>query len=114
MQEQLKYLQLKRQPDCPISWETVFEKLDIANPKQEMEKFFKEKLELTKMNLVAAAMAAEEMKKLGIQPPDQGGGGKGGGGGLHAGGRPPTNSKGPKISQKGGAGGNPRTTVKTS
>jgi hypothetical protein len=121
-QEQLKYLQLKRTPDCPISWETVFGKLDIANAKQEMEKYFKEQMELTKMKILAAAMAAEEMKKLGLQPPEQGGGGKGGGkggggghgGGLHAGGRTPSNSKQPKISQKGGAGGDPRTTVKTS
>jgi hypothetical protein len=117
-QEQLKFLQLKRTPDCPISWETVFGKLDIPNAKQEMEKYFKEQLELTKMKILAAAMAAEEMKKLGLQPPEEhggkGGGGKGGGGGLHAGGRPPSGGKQPKISQKGGAGGAPRTTVKES
>jgi len=117
-QEQLKFLQLKRTPDCPISWETVFGKLDIPNAKQEMEKYFKEQLELTKMKILAAAMAAEEMKKLGLQPPEdgahKGGGGKGGGGGLHAGGRPPSGGKQPKISQKGGAGGAPRTTVKES
>jgi hypothetical protein len=116
-QEQLKYLQLKRTPDCPISWETVFGKLDIANAKQEMEKYFKEQMDLTKMKIIAAAMAAEEMKKLGLQPPEEhggkGSGGKGGGG-FHAGGRPPTNSKQPKIAQKGAAGGVPRTTVKTS
>jgi hypothetical protein len=117
-QEQLKYLQLKRTPDCPLSWETCFEKLDIQNPKQEMEKYFKEQTELTKAKLIGMALAQEEMKKLGIQPPEEGGGGKGGGkgggGGLHAGGRPPSNSKQPKIAQKGAAGGAPRTTVKTS
>ena len=120
--EQLKYLQLKRTPDCPISWETCFEKLDIANPKQEIEKYFKEKDELTKRTLIAAAMAAKEMQALGLQPPGQeggggggkGGGGKGGGGGLHAGGRPPSGGKSPRIAQKGGAGGAPRTVVKES
>jgi hypothetical protein len=112
-QEQLKFLQLKRTPDCPISWETVFGKLDIPNAKQEMEKYFKEQLELSKMKLLAAAMVQEEMKKLGLQPPEGGGGG-GKGGGLHAGGRPSSNSKQPKIAQKGGAGGDPRTTIKTS
>jgi hypothetical protein len=121
-QEQLKYLQLKRTPDCPISWETTFTKLDVPNPKQEMEKYFKEQMELTKRKLIAAAMAQKEMQELGLQPPggDEGGGGKGkgggkgGSGGFHAGGRPPSNSKQPKIAQKGGAGGDPRTTVKTS
>ena len=117
-QEQLKYLQLKRTPDCPLSWETTLTKLDVANPKEEMDKYFKEQQQLTKMKLIAAAMAAKEMQELGLQPPGEegGGGGKGGGkgGGLHAGGRPPTNSKQPRIAQKGGAGGDARTTVKTS
>ncbi len=116
-QEQLKFLQLKRTPDCPISWETVFGKLDIPNAKQEMEKYFKEQLELSKMKILAAAMVQEEMKKLGLQPPEGGGAGKGGGGkggGLHAGGRPPSGGKQPKLAQKGGAGGTPRTIVKES
>jgi hypothetical protein len=118
MQEQLKWLQLKRTPDCPVSWETTMEKLDIANPKDEMKKYFKEQTELTKAKLIGMAMAQEEMKKLGLQPPEEGGGGKGGGkgggGGLHAGGRPPSGQRPAKISQKGGAGGAPRTTVKES
>jgi hypothetical protein len=118
MQEQLKYLQLKRTPDCPISWETCFEKLDIANPKDEMKKYFKEQTELTKAKLIGMAMAQEEMKKLGLQPPEEGGGaskgGGGGKGGPHPGGRPPSGGKGPKIAQKGGAGGAPRTVVKES
>ena len=125
MQEQLKFLQLKRSPDCPISWDTVFKKLDIANPKEEMQKYFKEQLELTKMKLLAAALAQQEMKKLGLQPPEEGGGagggkgggGKGGGGGggaPHAGGRPPSGQRGPRLAQKGGAGGEARTVVKDS
>jgi hypothetical protein len=111
-QEQLKYLQLKRTPDCPISWETTLTKLDVASPKQEMEKYFKEQIELTKAKIIAMAIAAQEMKKLGLQPPGEEGGGKSGG--LHPGGRKPSGQKGPKISQKGGAGGEPRTTVKES
>lgn len=122
MQEQLKYLNLKRSPDCPISWETVFKKLDIQDPQKEMEKYFKEQLELTKMKIIAAAQAAQIMKELGLQPPEEGGegggkgGGKGGGGGKGSGvgGRPQSNQKGPRLAQKGGAGGTPRTVVKTS
>ena len=118
-QEQLKYLQLKRTPDCPISWETAFEKLDIANPKEEIEKYFKEQMQLTKMKLIAMAMAQKEMQELGLQPPGEEGGGKGKGGGgkgggLHAGGRPPSGQTSPRIAQKGGAGGAPRTVVKES
>jgi hypothetical protein len=119
--EQLKYLQLKRQPDAPLSWETCFEKLDIQNPKLEVEKYFKEQIQFTKMKLIAAAMAQKEMQELGLQPPGEeggaggkGGGKGGGGGGLHAGGRPPSGQKSPRISQKGGAGGAARTVVKES
>jgi hypothetical protein len=122
IQEQLKYLQLKRTPDCPISWETVLEKLGLQNVRQEMEKYQKENIELMKWKLIAAALAAEEMKKLGIHPPQEGGtagggkgkGGGGGGGGLHPGGRPPSGQKGPRLAQKGAAGGAPRTVVKES
>jgi hypothetical protein len=119
-QEQLKYLQLKRTPDCPLSWATTLEKLDVKDVPQEMEKYWKEQMQMTKMKLIAAAMAQKEMQELGLQPPggDEGGGGKGGGkgggGGLHAGGRPPSHQQPPRIAQKGGAGGDPRTTVKTS
>jgi hypothetical protein len=114
--EQLKYLQLKRQPDCPLSWSTCFEKLDVPNPKEEIEKYFKEQMQLTKMKLMAAAMAQKEMQELGLQPPEEQGGGKGGGkgGGLHAGGRPPSGQRPPKLAQKGGAGGAARTVVKES
>lgn len=115
--EQLKYLQLKRTPDCPVSWETTLTKLDVPNVKQEMEKYFEEQQELTKRKLIGMAMAAKEMKELGLQPPEEGGkggGGKGGGGGLHGGGRPPSGQKSPRVAQKGGAGGAPRTTVKES
>ena len=113
----MKYLQLKRTPDCPVSWETTLTKLDVPNVKQEMEKYFEEQQELTKRKLIGMAMAAKEMKELGLQPPEEGGkggGGKGGGGGLHGGGRPPSGQKSPRVAQKGGAGGAPRTTVKES
>ena len=125
MQEQLKYLQLKR-GQAPISWLTVFTKMDIQNPEEEIEKSFKEEVKLEKLKILAQIEIAQEMKKLGIDPSqlpggDQGGGGKKGGGGKgggggasgapHAGGRPPSGSKPPKIKQKGAAGGEPRTTV---
>jgi hypothetical protein len=70
--EQLKFLTLKRTPDCPISWGTVFKKLDIPDPEGEMQKYFKEQVQLTKMKIIAAALAQEEMKKLGMQPPQDG------------------------------------------
>lgn len=126
MQEQLKYLQLKR-GQAPISWETVFEKMDIPNPKQEIEKSFKETVELEKMKILAQLQVAMELKKLGIDPQalmgggDQGGGGggagkgKGGGGGApHGGGRPSSGQKGPKLQQKGAQGGEPRSVVSES
>lgn len=117
MQEQLKILQLKRMPDFPLSYETTMEKLDFKNPKEEIEKYFAEQQRFTKMKLIAAAQAQAEMQALGLQPPEQqGGGGKGGskGGGPHAGGRPPSGQRSPKLAQKGGAGGAPRTIVKES
>lgn len=105
----------------------------------EKEKWFNEQIEMQKMKLLAAAAAQALMAKLGLQPPgapDQGGGGGGspasaaaGGGGTpgaapstqpptgqHGGARPgagrkPTAQAPPKIEQKGGAGGTPRTTI---
>lgn len=113
MQEQLKFLQLKRTPGCPISWLTVFTKLDIANPEQEIEKSFKEEAELEKRKIMAKIELMKELKDMGIDPSIVMGGDDQGKG-PHAGGRPPTNQKGAKISQKGAKGGDPRTTVKTS
>jgi hypothetical protein len=109
MQEQLKYLQLKR-GNAPISWATVMKKLGVENygdvkGNTERERWFNEELETQKLQILAAAQAQQLMKQLGIQPPEQGaGGGK-------PQGRPTTGNKAPKIKQKGGAGGAPRTTV---
>lgn len=111
MQEQLKFLTLKRTPDCPISWLTVFKKLDIPNGEEEIEKYFKEQLQLTKMKLIAAAEAQEEMKKLGLQPPP---GAQEQQSGAHPGGRPASGGKPPRLKQKGGQGGAPRPVVTSS
>lgn len=114
--EQLKFLTLKRTPDCPVSWGTVFKKLDIPDPEGEMEKYFKEQVQLTKMKIIAAALAQEEMKKMGMQPPEDGKG-PGQKSGAHPGGRPGgegKNPKSPRLAQKGGAGGEPRPVIKQS
>jgi hypothetical protein len=121
MQEQLKYLQLKR-GNAPISWSTVMKKLDVQNYGEvpgntEHEKWFNEELETQKLKIIAAAQAAQLMKQLGMEPPQGGEGGKGGGGGGGkggGGGRPPSGSKSPKLRQKGAQGGNPRTVVSES
>ena len=122
MQEQLKYLQLKR-GQAPISWSTVMKKLGVENYGEvsgntEREKWFNEELETQKLQILAQAQAMQLMKKLGIEPQQgaQGkgkGGGKGGGGGGKGGGggRQPSGEKPPRIKQKGAQGGNPRTTV---
>ena len=117
--EQLKFLQLKR-GQAPISWETVFTKLDIANPKEEIEKNTKEMIELEKLKILAQIEIAKMLKGLGIDPAALGGGQEGGGGGgkgggaPHAGGRPPTGQRGARLKQKGAAGGTPRTVVSES
>lgn len=112
MQEQLKYLQLKRAPDCPISWLTVFKKLDIPNPEQEIKQSFSEKEQLEELKLAAQIKLMQKMKEAGIDPQElQGGGGDQK---PHAGGRPPSGKSGPKIAQKGAKGGTPRTVVKES
>jgi hypothetical protein len=124
MQRQLMMLQLKR-TGAPISWATVMKNLDIPNygdvpGNTEREKWFNEQVEMTKLQIMAQAAAQQFMQQLGIQPPggdDQGGGGGKGGGGKKgggnggAGGRPPSGQKPPRIKQKGGEGGEPRTTI---
>jgi len=142
MQEQLKYLQLKR-GQAPISWSTVMKKLDVQNYGEvpgltEREKYFNEEIEMQKMQIIAQVQAQQFLKQLGIDPAQlqggqgQGGssgsGGSGGSGGAsgapaspaplpaeghkpHPGGRPPSGEKPPQIKQKGGAGGDPRTTI---
>jgi hypothetical protein len=126
MQEQLKFLNLKR-GQAPISWETVFEKLDIPDPKKEIEKSFKEEVELQKMKILAQIEIMKVLKSLGIDPSQLGGGdedskggkkGGGGGGGQggapHAGGRTASGQNGPRLKQKGAQGGAPRTLVSES
>jgi hypothetical protein len=112
MQEQLKYLQLKR-GNAPISWATVMKKLDVpnygdVNGNTEREKWFNEELEMQKLKIIAAAAAQQLMQQLGVQPPQGAGGGKGGGG---KGGRPPSGAKAPQLKQKGAQGGTPRSVV---
>jgi hypothetical protein len=126
MQEQLKYLQLKRS-NAPISWSTVMKKLDVQNYGEiagntEREKWFNEELETQKLQILAQVQAMLFLKQLGIDPSQlpgaqapsgaggKGGGGKGGGG-KGGGGRRPSGQKGPRIKQKGLQGGEPRTVV---
>lgn len=120
IQRQLMLLQLKR-GGAPLSWATVMKELDIPNwgdskGNTEKEKWFNEELEMQKLKLLATAMAQQMMKQLGLQPPGEEGGGqgkgKGGGGGPT--GRKPSGQSGPKIKQKGGDGGEPRTTISES
>jgi hypothetical protein len=128
MQRQMLLLQLKRS-GAPLSWSTIMSALDIPNwgeakGNDEKEKFFNEESELQVMSIIAKAKAMMQLKEMGIDPSvlmggdqEQGGkGGKGGKGpaGQHAGGRPPSAQRSPKLSQKGGAGGAPRTVVKES
>lgn len=112
MQEQLKFLQLKR-GQAPISWLTVFKKLDIANPEKEIEQSFTEQERLEEMKLESQIKLMKKMKELGIDPAALQGGDQGSGK-PHAGGRPPSGKSAPKIAQKGGKGGTPRTVVKES
>ena len=115
MQQQLLYLQLKR-GGAPISWLTVFGILNIPNPDGEIDKSFKEEIELEKRKIMAKIELMRELKEMGIDPSildggqDQGKGGKGAGG-QHAGGRPPSGGAGPRIKSKGAQGGTPRTVV---
>ncbi len=114
MQEQLKYLQLKR-GQAPISWLTVFKKMDIANPEQEIERSFAEQEKLDEMKIVAQVQLMQKMKEMGIDPSIlQGGSPDANDAKPHPGGRPPSGAKPPQIAQKGGAGGTPRTVIKES
>ena len=111
LQEQLKFLNLK-QKQAPIPWKLVFEKLDIENPQKVIEDFYAEQVQMEKMQILAKIEVMKVLKELGIDPEAlQGGGEKGG---THAGGRPSSNAKGPKIKQKGAEGGEPRTLISTS
>ena len=106
--EQLKWLQLKKM-GAPISWATVLKKVGVENygdikGNTERERYINEQIEDLKLK----AEAAQLMASLGLALPEQAPGqGKGGG-------RPNSNKKPPKVAAKGGAGGEPRTTLKTS
>lgn len=117
IQDRLMALQLKR-GGAPISWLTVFRKLDIQDPEKEIENSFKEEVKLEEMKLLAKIQLMQELKKLGIDPsvlmggPEgQQGGGNAAGGGQGKPGRPPSGKSAPKIRQKGSQGGTPRTVV---
>lgn len=112
MQEQLKYLQLKR-GQAPISWLTVFKKMDITNPEKEIEQSFAESEKLEELKLAAQIKLMQKMKEAGIDPQALQGGG-GGDQKPHAGGRPPSGQKGPRVASKGSKGGTPRTVIKES
>ena len=118
LQRQLMMLQLKK-GGAPISWATIMKDLDIQNwgeseGNTEKEKWFNEEVEMQKLKIIAAALAQQFMKQMGIQPPEQEGGAGAGKGQGKGGGRPSTGQKGPRIAQKGAAGGEPRTVVKES
>jgi len=109
MQQQLFYVQLKKM-GAPISWLTIFRSADVPSPEAEIESSFQEQEKLEKMKLMAQIDIAMTMKKVGIDPAQMGGG-DAGGGKPHAGGRPSSGQKAPKIKAKGAKGGEPRTTV---
>jgi len=129
MQRQMLLLQLKR-GGAPLPWSFIMENLEIDNwGKNEgntlKDKFFSEQVDLQVMEIVAKAKAMMKLKEMGIDPSvleggqdkGKGGGGGGGGkapGGQHAGGRPSSGQKPPRLAQKGAAGGTPRTVVKES
>lgn len=106
--EQLKWLQMKKM-GAPVSWATTLKKLGVENygdvpGDTEREKYINEQFEDLKLK----AQAAQAMQALGLAPPQEGPGqGKGGG-------RPSSGKKPPKVAQKGGSGGEPRTVLKES
>lgn len=112
MQKQLMLLQLKK-GGAPISWLTIFKAVDVNTPETEIEASFQEQEKLEKMKLLAQIDLMQTMKKLGIDPQALQGGG-GGDGKPHAGGRPSSGQKSPKLKQKGAKGGDPRSTVSES
>lgn len=111
MQKQLMLLQLKK-GGAPISWLTIFQSVDINNPEQEIEASFQETEKLEKMKVMAQVDLMQTLKKMGIDPQALQGGGDDSK--PHAGGRPSSGQKPPKLKQKGAKGGDPRSTVTTS
>lgn len=124
MQRQLMMLQLKR-GGAPLPWSYIMSNLDINNWGETegndlKEQYFNEEVDLQVMQIVAKAKALVKLKQMGIDPSvldgsggQQQQGGKGAGG-QHAGGRPSTAQKAPKIKAKGTQGGTPRTVVSES
>ena len=105
--EQLKLMTLKKQ-GAPIGWCDIMPKLGIENFGEVkgdtvLERYVNEEIEMLKVKVEMAKLAAAS----GLDPGGGPGQGKGGG-------RPNSNKKSAKPAQKGGAGGEPRTTVKTS
>lgn len=112
MQQQLLLLQLKK-GGAPIAWKKIFEAMDLNNPDQIIADSFEEQEKLEKLKIMAQIDIMQTLKKLGIDP-SQLGGGEANSGKPHAGGRPSTDSKPPKVKSKGAKGGDPRSTVTTS
>jgi hypothetical protein len=118
MQRQLMMLQLKR-GGAPLSWLTVFQNMDIANPEREIENSFKEDAKLQEMKIMEQISIMAKLKEMGVDPQALMGGGEGGGGGAakgqgKGGGRPSSAQRAPRLGTKGAAGGQPRTVVKES
>lgn len=114
MQEQMKWLQLKR-TGAPISWATTLKKLDVPNYGEvegttEREKWMNEQIDDLKFKAAAMHLAQQIMP----QPPEGEGGAGPGKGSAKAGGRPPSGKEPPHLAQKGANDGNPRTVVRES
>ena len=111
VQYQLMLLQLKK-GGAPISWLTIMKAMDINDAEGEQERSFVEEEKLAKLKMMAQIDLMQTMKKLGIDPQEMQGGSEDGK--PHAGGRPSSGQKPPKVKQKGAKGGDPRSTVTTS
>jgi len=115
IQDQLKWLQIGRSQIIPIAPQDLAKKMDIDNygeiPGNTM---FERAMNYKKMEIEMMAKAKELASVLMPQPPGQQPGTGPGGGQKGTGGRPPSGQKGPKVKQKGQAGGNPRTVVSES
>jgi hypothetical protein len=113
-QEQLRYM-FFLEHKMPISVSTCMKKLDVTNygdtpGDTERDKYEYEQERDLLRQVKLKEMLAEEMPQQ-PQPPQAAKGGPGQGKG---GGRPPTNQTPPKLEQKGGKGGEPRTVLSTS
>jgi len=105
--EQLKLMTLKKQ-GAPIGWCDILPKLGIENYGDVKGNTVRERwMAETVQELEFKAKLALAMQQMGL-------GGEGGEGQGKGGGRPNSNKKSPKQFQKGGAGGEPRTGIKTS